>query len=299
MGTMKAMKEQLQTRNEKTQAATPSRVMSAALNTQSMQRLLEDTLHENKGAFVASLIELYGSDTTLQKCNAGDVVKEALKAVSLDLTVNKQMGFVWIIPYRSKGGKYVPTFQLGYKGYIQLCMRSGVYRTINAGIVYEGEEVKTDKLSGIVKISGEKTGENAIGYFAYFQTLNGFEKCEYWTRDQVIKHAERYSKSYINGADIWKGNFDEMARKTVLRNLLSHYGLMSVKLVNQLDAENSDYYGYSDSNATTETGEKNIDVTAETVENEPLETEDNSQTLIDPDTGEAIDYDDLPFKTGD
>ena len=307
MGTMKSMKEQLQTREERSQAMSPSRVMNSALNTKSMQKLLEDTLHENKGAFVASLIDLYGSDSTLQQCDAGAVVKEALKAVSLDLTINKQMGFVWIIPYfNNKERRYVPTFQLGYKGYIQLCMRSGVYRTINAGIVYEGEEVETDRLSGMVKISGERTGDDAIGYFAYFQTLNGFEKCEYWTRDQIIKHAERYSKSYQKGSNIWKDNFDEMARKTALRNLLSHYGLMSVKLVNQLETED-DYYSYENSDGGDDRGgeiesENNIYATAETVEseeNDPSDGDYGEQMRIDTETGELSNYDGLPFDVGE
>lgn len=267
MATTESMKKEILKRAEDAKFS-PAQMMNRALGTSKMQELLESSLRENKGAFIASMIDLYSADTTLAKCDPGAVVKEALKAVSLDLTVNKQMGFVWIIPYySSKLKRYVPTFQLGYKGYIQLCMRSGVYRTINAGAVCEGEKVQSDRMSGLVSITGTATSETAIGYFAYFKTLNGFEKCLYWTRDQVIKHANRYSQSYKSGSEIWTNNFDEMAIKTVLRNLLSHYGLMSVSLVNQL----------------TESGEFEDELRPAAKPEKP-----DDMIEIDPNTGEVV-----------
>ena len=275
MATMSSLKNDMQ----QVKPQTPSQLMNKAISSASMQNLLEQTLHEKKGPFIASIIDLYSNDKTLAECDPGDVIKEALKAVSLDLTINKQMGFVWIIPFKNrKLGKTVPTFQLGYKGYIQLCMRSGIYRTINAGAVYEGEEVTRDRLSGDVKISGDKKSDEAIGYFAYFQTLNGFEKCLYWTRDEVIKHAEKYSKAYQRGSEIWRDNFDEMATKTVLRNLLSHYGLMSVNLVNQLK-EDGDYQD-SDVGESKTKDTVPIEVKAESAED---------TFKLDPDTGEVSD----------
>ena len=265
MATTSSMKKEIAKRSE-SNLQTPSQLMNKTLNSNKMQELLDTTLKEKKGAFMASIIDLYGNNKTLSKCDAGDVVKEALKAVSLDLTINRQMGFVWIIPYKdNKTGKYVPTFQLGYKGYIQLCMRSGVYRTINAGIVYEGETVDCDKLSGLATITGVPTGDTPVGYFAYFQTLNGFEKCMYWTREDVIKHAEKYSKAYQQNSDIWHKNFDEMATKTVLRNLLSHYGLMSVALVNQLSVEEVQEYDDAEE-AQTVQDPNTIEIDADTGE---------------------------------
>lgn len=209
----------------------PGRMMKQVLNLKSMKELFQNALHDNSGKFIAGLIDLYSSDSYLQKCAASDVAKEALKAASLNLPINKQMGLAYIVPYYdNKLKQYIPQFQIGYKGYINLCIRSGIYRTINAGVVYEGEFVKEDKLTGKVDLSGQKTEDTVIGYFAYMETLNGFSKCLYWTKDKVTKHAEQYSKSYKNAGSAWKSNFDEMAKKTVLRNLLSKYGLLSVEI---------------------------------------------------------------------
>lgn len=229
MATLDSMKKELVQKRPKT----PAQVMNATLNSEGMQKLLEDTVKENRGSFVASLIDLYGSDTALAACNAGDVVKEALKAVSLKLPINKQLGFAYIIPY---GGR--PQFQLGYRGYIQLCIRTGTYKYINTAVIYEGEYLGEDKLTGEVDVSGQRVSDEVIGYTAYIETINGFKKCLYWTKDKVKAHAKRFSKTYANGnGAIWKEYFDEMAQKTVLRNLLSKYGIMSVELQQGFEAE--------------------------------------------------------------
>lgn len=230
MANIASLKQELT--EPKPRPSSPASVMRKTLNSKSMQELLNETIHANRDAFVASLIDLYGSDSNLAKCNPGLVVREALKAVSLNLPINKQMGFAYIIPYGN-----VPTFQIGYKGYIQLCMRSGIYKTIHTDVVYEGELVKIDKLTGEVDLSGEKISDTIIGYFAYIETVNGFRKCLYWDRDKVLKHAGRFSKSFQSKSAIWSDFFDEMAQKTVLRNLLSKYGLMSVELQQAFDAE--------------------------------------------------------------
>ena len=173
---------------------TPAQLMRAVVNAEASQALLKDSLKENAGAFAAAVIGLYSRDTYLQNCAPQAVFAEVLKAVSLKLPINKQLGFAYIIPRRDHG-VWKPTFQLGYKGYIQLCMRTGAYRYINAGPVYEGELQKVDKLSGEVDLSGEPVSENApvIGYFAYMETLNGFRKCLYWSNDRLIRHVKRYS----------------------------------------------------------------------------------------------------------
>lgn len=216
---------------------TPAQMMQSVLDRPAMKKLFEDTLKDNAGTFCASLIDLYKSDSYLQNCEAGKVAAECLKAVSLNLPINKQLGFAYVIPRRNKG-VWEPSFQLGYKGYIQLCMRSGAYKHINAGAVYEGELVKADKLTGEVDLSGEAKSDKVIGYFAFFETVNGFRKCLYWSNEKITAHINRYSDSYKSGSSIWKNNFEEMAIKTVLRYLLSHYGLMSVELTTALTADN-------------------------------------------------------------
>lgn len=223
----------------KLKTKTPAQLMRAVVNAEASQALLKDSLKENAGAFAASIIDLYSSDTYLQNYAPQAVFAEVLKAVSLKLPINKQLGFAYIIPRRDHG-VWKPTFQLGYKGYIQLCMRTGAYRYINAGPVYEGELQKVDKLSGEVDLSGEPVSENApvIGYFAYMETLNGFRKCLYWSTDRLLRHVKRYSDSYKSDSKIWKDNFEEMAIKTVLRYLLSHWGVMSTEMEQAFQADN-------------------------------------------------------------
>ena len=216
----------------------PSELMKRVVNAEGMQELLKRTLKDGAQAFGASLIELYGSDSYLQGCNPGDVAKEALKAAGLRLPVSKQLGFCYIIPRRDHG-VLKPQFQLGYKGYIQLVMRTGAYRYINAGPVYEGELKGQDKLSGAVDLSGEAASDKVIGYFAYLETVNGFKHCEYWPLSRVEAHARKFSDSYKKGAGVWRDNFDAMAEKTVLKALISKWGIMSIEMETALqqDAE--------------------------------------------------------------
>lgn len=217
---------------------TPASIMGGILNAESTKKLLADTLKENAGAFSASILDLYNTDTYLQACDPRAVFGECLKAASLKLPINKQLGFAYIVPYKSKGVS-IPQFQIGYKGLIQLAMRTGAYKHINAGEVYEGEFKGADKLTGEIDISGEATSDKIIGYFAYIETTNGFKKAMYWNKDKVTAHAKRYSKSYNSSSSAWATNFDEMATKTVLRNLLSHYGYMSVEMATALEAEDN------------------------------------------------------------
>lgn len=233
--------ENLIVSSEKQQAAkpkTPASIMGGILNAESTKKLLENTLKENAGAFSASILDLYNTDRTLQQCDPRAVFGECLKAASLKLPINKQLGFAYVVPYKS-GGVTLPQFQIGYKGLIQLALRTGAYRYINAGAVYEGEFKSTDKLTGEVDLSGEKISDDVVGYFAYIETTNGFKKALYWTKDKVTGHAVKYSKSYKSTNGAWATNFDEMAIKTVLRNLLSHYGYMSVEMANAFEAEDN------------------------------------------------------------
>ncbi len=228
----KGLIQQAAKNGTKKEIARPIDRLKGILNAESVQQQFKAVLAENAGAFVASIIDLYNTDRTLQMCDPSKVVMEALKAASLKLPINKQLGFAWIVPYRDgKSGQYVPAFQLGYKGYIQLCMRTGAYRYINADVVYEGELVKNDKLTGEIEIDPEqRTSNKKIGYFAFIETLNGFRKTLYMSVEDVTKHAQQYSKSYGNKASVWATDFDSMALKTCLRLLLSKYGIMSVEM---------------------------------------------------------------------
>lgn len=244
----------------------PVNILSDMLNSGKFKRQLEDTLKSGAATFIASMLELYGSDSKLQLCDPGQVCKEALKAAALRLPINKALGQAYIIAYNNtvtdehgnKVKRHEPTFQIGYKGLYQLAMRTGQYRIINADVVYEGELRKQSKLTGEIDLDGEKTSDTVIGYFAYIELLNGYHKALYMSVENVAKHAKRYSKALAWNRDVtveslmelaklpvvaesgnvgWLGNFHGMAVKTVLRNLLSKYGYLSVELQEALEKD--------------------------------------------------------------
>ncbi len=259
----------------------PANIMRGILDSNATKKLLQDSLKENAGAFAASVLDLYNSDRCLQRCEPKQVFAECLKAVSLKLPINKQLGFAYVIPYGNSA-----QFQLGYKGMIQLCMRTGAYKYINAGAVYEGEFKGEDKLTGEIDISGEKTSDTIIGYFAYIETLNGFKKSLYWSKEKLVAHAKKYSKSYNASNSVWKSDFDAMAIKTVLRNLLSHYGYMSVEMATAFEAEEN-----------TSAADSVISGAADVVIEAAPES-DNEATEIsneEPETAAEAPEDDYPF----
>jgi len=214
---------------------TPVQKMKSIINVDSVQEQFKNALQDQAPLFIASLIDIYSNDKNLQKCEPKDVIMEALKAATLKLPINKQLGFAYIVPYGSE-----PQMQIGYKGYIQLAMRTGQYKYINADVVYEGELKGHNKLTGEVDLSGEATSDKVVGYFAYIETVNGFRKPLYWTKEKVLAHAKRYSKSFNSKSSAWQTNFDEMALKTMLRNILSKYGVMSVEMMNAFTSDTAD-----------------------------------------------------------
>lgn len=241
----------------------PGAIMQSLLDNEQTKKILRNALHENADSYAASILDLYNSDKALQQCQPKLVFGECLKAVSLKLPINKQLGFACVVAYKG-----IPQFQIGYKGLIQLCMRTGQYKHINAGEVYEGEYQGYSKLTGELDISGERTSDKVIGYFAYLETLNGFTHSMYWTKEEVERHAKKYSKSFSYSSSAWKTDFDKMAVKTMLRNLLSHYGYMSVEMMNAFSAEEP-------KKATEETSAQDDDIV------------DVDATVVDTETGEV------------
>jgi recombination protein RecT len=176
------------------------------------------------GNFLASLVEI-ARDANLSKMDPMAIVGEAFKAATLGLPIQKTLGYAYIVPYKG-----APCFVIGYKGLIQLAIRSGFYSTINAGIVYEGEYRSEDKLSGSFNLNGEKISDEVIGYFAHIELKNGFKKSIYSTRDKIDSHAKKYSPSYNTDSSPWRKEFDSMALKTLIKNVLTHYGPLSIEM---------------------------------------------------------------------
>jgi len=223
MATNNSLKNQLANRTG--QASAPKQMtLKALLASPSIKQRLEETLKDRAPQFTTSLLSLYSNERMLQNCEAMSIVQSAMTAAALDLPVEKSLGYAYIVPYGTSA-----TFLLGYKGIIQLALRSGQYRYINAIEIYEGELVKWDRLTEELAIDeSRRASDVVIGYAASFELLNGFKKTVYWTKEQVIKHRDKYSKSKSKGP--WVDNFDSMALKTVLRNMLSKWGILSVQM---------------------------------------------------------------------
>lgn len=218
--------------------------MRGLIATPEIAEMFKQALGKNAGAFLTSIIEIYNGDAKLQLCNPGDVIREAMKAATLGLPLSKALGMAYIIPYdtnkKQLDGTWkkvvTPNFQLGYRGILNLCQRSGRYTCINDGPVYEGELRGFDKLSGEIDLSGERTSDKVIGYFAYIRLNNGFTKTFYATVKQIAEHAKKFSKGLAKEVSVdtlvelvnkpadpnakqsvgWLGNFEAMARKTCL-----------------------------------------------------------------------------------
>lgn len=235
----------------------------AVMNNSYYQSLLQNTLKDNKGAFTTSLMELFTSDPQLMQCNPNALMGEAVKAAGLRLPINKQLGQAYIVVFKNKDkatGQLVPTPTLiiGTKGYINLALRTNKYININKGTVYEGEFQGFDKVTGQLDISGEKISDVPVGYFAYFKQKSGFEKIMYMTIDEVCKFAKTYAptvkfskitwqelkelaiKQSVEGEGGglgWFAGFQDMAEKTVLRQLLSSWGELSVDAAQVINAD--------------------------------------------------------------
>lgn len=206
--------------------------LKSMMYSESVQAQFKNALGENTGSFIASLIDLFASDNNLQACNPGQIIKEALKGALLKLPINKNLGFAYVIAYKGK-----PEFQIGYKGYVQLALRTGNYKMLNCDEVYEGEYKTRNKLTGEFDVNGQAISENVVGYFAYMELLNGFSKTLYMTKEKVMAHGKKYSPSYNQPYGPWTKEFTAMAKKTVLKNLLSHWGILSLDMQNAIDSD--------------------------------------------------------------
>jgi recombination protein RecT len=196
--------------------------LKSLLSAPTMKKKFEDVLDSKAPQFMSSLLNLYNGDPYLQKAEPMSVVTSAMVAATLDLPVDKNLGYAWIVPYSGKA-----QFQLGYKGYIQLALRTGQYKGINVIEVREGELKKWNRLTEEIELDLDgATSEKIVGYCGYFKLVNGFEKTVYWTKAEVEAHKKRFSKSDFG----WKKDYDAMAKKTVLRNMLSKWGILSIEM---------------------------------------------------------------------
>ncbi|AYK67147.1 recombinase RecT [Bacillus subtilis] len=279
MATNQSLKSNIQKKQNSAPAQQQGTTMKGLLSSPAVMNRFEEVLGKRASQFTASILSLYNGEKMLQKAEPMSVISSAMVAATLDLPVDKNLGYAWIVPY---GGR--AQFQLGYKGYIQLALRTGQYKFINCIPVHEGELQKWNPLTEEIEIDFEKRESDAvIGYAAYFELLNGFRKTVYWTKAQVEKHKKKFSKSDFG----WKNDWDAMALKTVLKAILSKWGILSVEMQKAVieDDEARDRIDITD-----EMSEPEI-IDAEVSEEKP------SAQDADPFDGRPVDIsdDDLPF----
>lgn len=208
--------------------------MSSFLTNDNTKKYLESILGNKTQTFITSLSTMVGNDNKLNLCDRKTILGCALKATSMNLPFDPNLGFAYAIPYGNQA-----QFQMGYKGYIQLAQRSGKVAKLNVREVYEGELVDEDMFGEPVLKwipLDERENKKIIGYCAGLQLTNGFIKVIFWSTEKVQKHAEKYSQAYkyakkVGQKDaIWITDFDKMAKKTVLKDLLKTYAPMSVEM---------------------------------------------------------------------
>lgn len=228
----------------------------------SIQQRFEAILGKKAQGFMSSVLQVINGNNLLSKANPHTVLNAAATAASLDLPINPNLGFAWIVPYKGQA-----QFQIGWKGFVQLALRTGQYKRINVTEVYENQFKSFNRLTEELISDFDIVGEgDIVGYASYFQLLNGMEKMTYWSKEEVVKHAKKYSKAFGSSRSPWsdKDQFHAMAKKTVLKNSISKWGIMSIEmqtaqLADQAVISDNNEYQYVDNT---------IDVDAQNIEEE-------------------------------
>lgn len=249
----------------------------------------QELLGKRASSYLTSVLSVVSQSELLAKADPKTVYMAALTSATLDLPINQNLGFAYIVPYKNKSWIHEAQFQMGYKGFIQLALRSGQFQTISATPIYEGQLIEENPLTWFVFDWKAKKSDVVIGYASYFKLLNWFEKTLYMTRAEIERHANNYSaqfKKYQSG--LWKDKFDEMATKTVIKLLLSKFAPLSVEMQKAVIAdqgvlqdENFDEVDYPDNDqwaiAEADLEGKIIDMTATNEVNKNTATEEQSE----------------------
>lgn len=254
-------------------------LFNKTITDQRTQDYLTQVLGEKKSSFVSNLTALVSSNVSLQQCEPVSILYAGIKATALDLPLDPNLGFAYVLPYKdNKTGKTVATFQMGYKGFKQLAIRSGKYRFLNASDVREGEIKSRNRLTGSIEFQfieddAERLSKPIIGYFSYFETVNDFHSLFYMPIVEIKEHAKKYSKSYQydlqknSKTSKWSGDdteFGKMCKKTVTKLNLSNNGILSVEMQDAIRV---------DQGVITDKGVSYID-------NEPAKDQSEKATLL-------------------
>lgn len=221
--------------------------MAAYLTQDAVKQQINNIVGGKNGTrFITSIVSAVQTNPALQECTNQSILSAALLGETLNLSPSPQLSYFYMVPFNdTKRGVKVAQFQIGYKGLIQLAIRSGQYRKINVLSIKKGELEYFDPLNEEIKVKLMVDDWNAreqaetIGYYAMFELTNGFQKAMYWSKEQMENHAITYSQGYKakKGYTFWEKNFDRMAEKTMLKQLLSRWGIMSTELQQAIDAD--------------------------------------------------------------
>lgn len=247
-------------------------------------------------SFVTSIVSAVQTNKDLAQCTNASIVNAALLGQSLKLSPSPQMGEYYMVRYDNKGVSEA-TFQLGYKGLIMLAMRSNQYRKMNAIEVREGELIECDPFNEeyvfkAIKDPEKRKKAKVIGYYAYFELTTGFRKELYWTKEEMTAHAKQYSKGFKNDLSkgtaytFWSKNFDEMAKKTMLRQLISKWGVKSIEFQKAFDGDqavirDNGVYEYVDNDNVVTVEDVEVEVVDNANKEEPPVFDMDNGTLPD------------------
>ena len=222
---------------------------TAVINSDGYKKMINNTLGNPQKAarFVTAITSAVSTNPALAECDASTIVSAGLLGEGLNLSPSPQLGQYYLVPFNDrKNNRKVAQFQLGYKGYIQLAIRSGQYKKLNVLPIKEGELISFNPLEEEIEvqlIEDETAREEAatIGYYAMFEYTNGFKKAMYWSKEKMESHAEKYSMGYKakKGYTFWEKDFDAMACKTMLRQIISKWGIMSIEMQKALESDSA------------------------------------------------------------
>jgi recombination protein RecT len=288
-----------------------ARSLKEYLNSDYVKSRFMEVMGEKAPSFLASILNATQKNPDLAKCENQSLLSAAMVAATLDLPIDSNLGFAAIVPYNTKirtkeNGREVERwvtlaqFQIMYKGFIQLALRSGQYKTINVSPIYEDEFDGYDIITGDIKIhevpGGFRDQENMdkiIGYVAFFRLINGFERLEYWPLSKLIAHGKKYSKSYDRKNSLWQKDPHVMYIKTPLKSLISRWGILSVTMQNAIAADqgtlkdwrkpiDSENINYIDSVTVTEEGEGETESAEDRQETQQQEESDGAENTETP-----------------
>lgn len=201
-----------------------------ALNAPSVKAKFEELMGKRASQFMTSITSVVQNNALLQKADVNSIIMGSAVAASMDLPLNQNLGYAALVPFNSKDGCFAQ-LQIMSKGWVELFMRSGQCQSLICEEVFKGQLVSKNKFTGDYVFNEDaKESDEVIGYMAYFRLTNGFEKYEYMTIDEVKAHAQKFSQTYRKGAGIWRDHFSEMAKKTILKRLITKWAPKSIDM---------------------------------------------------------------------